>query len=121
MPGIVELAEALADSARLAPEEERETYLLYALHYRGAAHFALGDLGEARADFERARQKLRGLLEERLDLSKGPSSFTGLAQVLGGQIMVARLELIALEELWILLTYLAEGTALDDRQLVMIR
>ena len=109
------LARALEDAAALAPEEERETYRFYAIHDQGAARFALGELAAARADFERARELVAHLLEERLDLARGPRTFARAFQELGGRIMVDRLELVALEELWIVLTRLAEGAQPSDR------
>ena len=112
-------AEALlAASAGAATPEER-TWRYYALHFRAAAHLALGDYGSARTGFEEASWVLSGLLAEREDLRPSLQRRPDWPiSPFGGSMLVDRLLNQGLEEVWLAVCSLAEQGDPGDPELL---
>ncbi len=107
-----QLARELQRAAGLVATDEVRGWRFLGFHFEGAALFALGDPSAARERFERSRELVLGWLAERPDRLEQRSlrgSETGERWRAGGALLAERMELLALEELWIALALLAGG------------
>ena len=110
----LELASALGRAAEEAPLQERLTWRFYALHLGAAAHFAARDFEAALEGFRRASALQDLQIRERLDLVGDEARRLRGAKTLGAELMVDRLELAALEEMWQGVTLLARDRDVAD-------